>query len=74
MNLDHILDRIKDARAEVLVVAETHRMPEAVRDQLHQADEHLQKALVMLMEADFSEEEDTGGPPYGPTSTVPLRG
>ena len=61
MNLDHILDRIKDARAEVLLVAETHRMPELVRDQLHQADEHLQQALAMLMETDFSPEDETGG-------------
>ncbi len=72
MKLEHILDRIKDARAEVLLVAETHRMPEQVRDQLHQADEHLQKALVMLTEVDFSDEEETGGPPYGPTSTKPV--
>ena len=71
MNLDHILDRIKDARAEVLLVAETHRMPEVVRDQLHQADEHLQKALLLLAESDLSEEDDCGGPPYGPTSTKP---
>ena len=71
MNLDHILDRIKDARAEVLLVAETHRMPESVRDQLHQADEHLQKALLLLRDVDFSEEE-SGGPPYGPTSTRPV--
>ncbi len=71
MNLDHILDRIKDARAEVLLVAETHRMPEVVRDQLHQADEHLQKALLLLAESDLSEEDELGGPPYGPTSTKP---
>lgn len=73
MNLTHILDRIKDARAEVLLVAETHRMPQVVRDQLHQADEHLQKALLLLVESDLSEEEgDLGRPPYGPTSTKPI--
>ena len=72
MNLDHILDRIKDARAEVLLVAETHRMPEAMRDQLHQADEHLQKAQMLLMESDFSAEDGSAGPPYGPTSTKPV--
>jgi hypothetical protein len=72
MNLDHILDRIKDARAEVLLVAETHRMPEKVRDQLHQADEHLQKAILLLSETDLTDEPKSGGPPYGPTSTRPV--
>jgi hypothetical protein len=71
MNLDHILDRIKDARAEVLVVAETHRMPETVRDQLHQADEHLAKAMLLLEEHHFSVADVSAGPPYGPTSTRP---
>ncbi len=53
MNLDHIRERIKDARAEVLLVAETHRMPEAIREELHRADEHLQKALALLTEVEW---------------------
>jgi hypothetical protein len=71
MILDHIQDRIKDARAEVLLVAETHRMPGQVRDQLHQADEHLQKAMMLLEESEFTAADVSGGPPYGPTSTRP---
>ena len=71
MNLDHILDRIKDARAEVLLVAETHRMPETVRDQLHQADEHLTKAMLVLEEHHFCAADVAAGPEYGPTSTRP---
>ena len=71
MNIDHVVNRIKDARAEVLLVAETHRMPETVRDQLHQADEHLQKATLLLEESDFSTADESDGPPYGPTSTKP---
>ena len=71
MNLNHILDRIKDARAEVLLVAETHRMPELVRDQLHQADEHLTKAMLVLEDYEFCPAEVAAGPEYGPTSTRP---
>jgi hypothetical protein len=71
MNLTHILDRIKDARAEVLLVAETHRMPELVRDQLHQADEHLAKAMLVLGDYEFCLTEVAAGPEYGPTSTRP---
>jgi len=56
VDLDHIQERIKDARAEVLLVAETHRMPAAVREELHRADEHLQKALALLTEVEWPEE------------------
>ena len=72
MNIDHVVDRTKDARAEVLLVSETHRMPETVRDQFHQADEHLQKAILLLYETDCSYECAGSGPLYGPTSTRPM--
>ncbi|HEY3398875.1 MAG TPA: hypothetical protein VGM19_14565 [Armatimonadota bacterium] len=60
MNLNHIVDRIKDARAEVLLVSETHRMPEEIHQELILADQHLQNALELLGSVTFNEEQYSG--------------
>jgi hypothetical protein len=59
MNIGHLAERIKDARGEVLLVAETHRMPKRIRDELLMADGHLTNAFNMLLE-DQPDGEDEG--------------
>ena len=61
MNLGHLSDRIKDARAEVLLVAETHRMSKRIRDELILADGHLANAYNLLLEYVPGEEEESEG-------------
>jgi hypothetical protein len=57
MNIEHLSERIKDARAEVLLVAETHRMPKRIREELIMADGHLANAYNMLRDYQPGEEE-----------------
>ena len=61
MNIAHLAERIKDARAEVLLVAETHRMPKSIRDELLMADGHLANAYNMLLVHQPGEEDETLG-------------